>query len=102
MKYFPKNDSGVYKGKLRYNMSLGAWKKRLIMFAVANVITYFFMPAVFDGFWGLVGSISSKSMESRKVYEIRKRHGRTMADLYESVEIWKTVPSAINPMNWGR
>ena len=77
-------------------------KRGIVIFAVSNLIAFILLPALFYGFWGTIGNITGNVVESRKLYAIERKHGRTVRDLYESVSVWKSLPSAVNPMNWGR
>ena len=77
-------------------------KRIIVIFAVSNLIAFILLPSVFYGFWGTISNVTEGTIRVRRLYHIRRSHGRTVADLVESIEIWKDVPNAINPMNWGR
>ena len=104
MLFFPLQEKkkNTFTGKLKYNLNIGVWKKRLVVFMIINIVSFVFAPDMFYGFWDGVQSVSASMAESRKVSYIRRKHGRTIADLYEATEVWKGVPSAINPLNWGK
>jgi hypothetical protein len=98
MKFLPMRKE-VYQGKLKFK---GKWKRRLYMFIAVNLISFILLPQLFFGFWGTVQGIGQGIARQRYLYEVERKHGRTVKDLVECIDIWKSVPAAVNPLNWSK
>ena len=107
MKFFPMNKGKAVNSKLRYGNGIlsilpAKWKRRVLLFVLCNVLSYFFAPGIFYGFWDATAAVASSVSESRVNYQVRRKYGRTAATARKMVNVWKTLPNDINPMNWGR
>jgi len=90
MKYLT---DGTQKG---FDWGVKAWRRRLLVFGVCNLLAFIITPQLFFGVWDTVGNVSSSMCHSRKIYYIRRTKGDTIANLVDCVDSYKSHGKAFS------
>ena len=84
------------KASFRVNwFSFGAWKSRVIKTAITMFLLWLLLPSVYYGIVDTISGIAKSVAYQRSYYHVKRKHGRTMADVWQTKNEWVSLGKSL-------